>query len=101
MISCQQLIERIQNNVGVPWQSQRADGFSDGILFGSGDTTVSGIVTAFTPTLEVLRRAVASGKNTIICREAPFYSRGERAPLFWLALLLAFVAETLGIIPNG
>jgi len=22
------------------------------------------------------------------------------APLFWLALLLAFVAETLGIIPN-
>jgi hypothetical protein len=23
------------------------------------------------------------------------------APLFWLALLLAFVAETLGIIPNG
>jgi putative NIF3 family GTP cyclohydrolase 1 type 2 len=83
MISCQQLIERIQNNVGVPWQSQRSDGFSDGILVGSGDTTVSGIVTTFTPTLEVLRRAVASGKNTIICREAPFYSRGERAPLFW------------------
>ena len=83
MISSQQLIEKIQKNVGVPWQSQRSDGFSDGILFENADTTVTGIVTTFTPTLDVLKRAVASGKNTIICREAPFYSRGERAPMFW------------------
>lgn len=83
MISSQELIERIQKNVGVPWQSQRSDGFSDGSLLGSADAAVTGIVTTFAPTLEVLRKAVASGKNTIICREAPFYSRGERAPLFW------------------
>ena len=83
MISSQQLIERIQKNVGVPWQSQRSDGFSDGILAGSGDTAVAGIVTTFTPTLEVLRKAVNSGKNVVICREAPSYSRGERAPAFW------------------
>lgn len=83
MISSQQLIERIQKNVGVPWQSQRSDGFSDGILVGSGDTAVAGIVTTFTPTLKVLRKAVNSGKNVVICREAPSYSRGERAPLFW------------------
>ena len=83
MISSQGLIDRIQKNLGVPWQSQRSDGFSDGILLGSPEETVTGIVTTFAPTLEVLRRAVASGKNTIICREAPFYSRGERAPLFW------------------
>jgi putative NIF3 family GTP cyclohydrolase 1 type 2 len=83
MISSQDLIDRIQKNVGVPWQSQRSDGFSDGILQGSADTKVTGIVTTFAPTLDVLRRAVAFGKNTIICREAPFYSRGERAPLFW------------------
>jgi putative NIF3 family GTP cyclohydrolase 1 type 2 len=83
MITSQELMERIQKNVGVPWQSQRSDGFSDGILFGSGDTTVTGIVTTFTPTLDVLRKAVASGKNVIVCREAPSYSRGERAPLFW------------------
>jgi putative NIF3 family GTP cyclohydrolase 1 type 2 len=82
MIS-QDLIDRIQKNVGVPWQSQRSDGFSDGILLGSSETKVTGIVTTFTPTLEVLRRAVSSGKNIIICREAPLYSRGERAPLFW------------------
>jgi putative NIF3 family GTP cyclohydrolase 1 type 2 len=83
MISVQELIERIQKNVGVPWQSQRSDGFSDGILLGSPDQSVTGIVTTFTPTLDNLRKAITSGKNTIICREAPFYSRGERAPLFW------------------
>jgi putative NIF3 family GTP cyclohydrolase 1 type 2 len=66
MISSQQLIERIQKNVGVPWQSQRSDGFSDGILFGSGETTVTGIATSFTPTLEVLRKAVDFGKNVVI-----------------------------------
>ena len=79
MLTGQVSLERIQKNVGVLWQSERSDGFSDGILQGSADTPVTGIVTTFTPTLEVLRRAVASHKNTIICREAPFYSRGERA----------------------
>jgi putative NIF3 family GTP cyclohydrolase 1 type 2 len=83
MISIQELIDQIQKNIGVPWQSQRSDGFSDGILLGSPDTVVTGIVTTYTPTVDVLRRAVASGKNTIICREAPFYSRGERSPLYW------------------
>jgi putative NIF3 family GTP cyclohydrolase 1 type 2 len=77
------LLERIQKQLGVPWQSQRPDGFSDGILFGKLDTMMTGVVTTFTPTLDILRRAVASAKNVIICREAPSYSRGERAPLFW------------------
>lgn len=83
MMTSQQLIEQIQKNVGVPWQSQRSDGFSDGILFGNPDATVTGIVTTFTPTLDVLHKAVNSGKNTVICREAPSYSRGERAPVAW------------------
>jgi hypothetical protein len=47
MITSRQLIEQIQKNVGVPLQSQRSDGFSDGILFGSADATVTGIVTTF------------------------------------------------------
>jgi putative NIF3 family GTP cyclohydrolase 1 type 2 len=77
------VLDRIQKNVGVPWQSQRVDGFSDGILCGSADMSVSGIATTYTPTLEVLRKAVASGKNTIVCREGPFYSRGERSPGYY------------------
>ena len=83
MLTSIQLMERIEKNVGVPWQSQRPDGYSDGIVFGSPNTGVTGIVTSFTPTLNVLRQAVASGKNTIICREGPFYSRGERCPLYF------------------
>jgi len=82
-LSVQDLMDRIQKNLGVPWQSQRADGFADGIYSGNPDTSVTGIATTFTPTIDVLRQAVSSGKNTIICRETPFYSRGERAPLFW------------------
>ena len=76
----QELLERIQNNVGVPWQSQRPDGFPDGIHLGKPETAVTGVVTSYAPTIEVMKRAVASGKNTIICRETPFYSHGERLP---------------------
>jgi putative NIF3 family GTP cyclohydrolase 1 type 2 len=82
-LTASRLLERMMKNVGIPWQSQRADGFDDGIHMGRPDTVVTGIVTSFTPTFDVLKRAVASGKNTIVCRETPFYSRGERAPLFW------------------
>jgi putative NIF3 family GTP cyclohydrolase 1 type 2 len=83
MFTAQDVLDRIQKNLGVPWQSQRPDGLSDGILFGRADVSVSGIATTFTPTLEVLRKAVASGKNTIVCREGPFYSRGERFPYYY------------------
>src|SRR5579859_1672646 len=83
MLTGQEVLDRIQKNLGVPWQSQRPDGLSDGILFGSAEMRVSGIATTFTPTLEVLRKAVASGKNTIVCREGPFYSRGERFPPYF------------------
>lgn len=80
-MTSQELLDRIQEHVEVPWQSQRPDGFPDGIRFGSGDTIVTGIVTTYTPSLKVLRHAVDSRRNTLICREMPFYSRGERAPV--------------------
>jgi putative NIF3 family GTP cyclohydrolase 1 type 2 len=76
----QELIERIQKNVGVPWQSQRPDGFADGIHLGKPETAVTGIVATYAATVDVMKRAVASGKNTIICREMPFFSHGERLP---------------------
>ena len=78
-----QLVDRMMKHIGVPWQSQRADGFADGIHLGNRDTVVRGIATTFIPTIDVLKRAMAAGKNTVICRETPFYSRGERAPLFF------------------
>ena len=33
-------------------------------------------MTTFAPSLEVLRKAVAAGKNMIISRESPFWARG-------------------------
>lgn len=83
MPSCLELIEQIQKNVGVPWQSQRPDGYSDNILIGNQDTPVSGVATTCTPSLDVLRRASAKGMNLIVCREAPNYSQGERSPAYW------------------
>ena len=83
MSSCLELLQEMQVHVGVPWQSQRPDGYSDGILIGSPDTVVTGIATTCTPSLQVLRNAVAKGLNTIVCREAPDYSRGERSPAYW------------------
>lgn len=75
------LLDQMQTHLGVPWQSQRAGGFSDGVLVGDPYAQVSGILTCFTPTVDVLRHAISSGHNIVICRESPFYSRGEKQPI--------------------
>ena len=48
----------------------------DTFLAGNRASEVKGIVTTFAPSLEVLRKAVAAGKNMIIGRESPFWARG-------------------------
>ena len=68
-MTAQQIIERVQNNLGLPWKASKLDGFAAG----SPETTVTGIATTFTPTVEVLRRAASGGKNLIISREPVFY----------------------------
>lgn len=75
------LLDQMQTHLGVPWQSQRAGGYSDGVLAGDPYAQVTGILTCFTPTVDVLRHAISSGHNTVICRESPFYSRGEKQPI--------------------
>lgn len=72
-ITAQQVIDRIQQQIGSAWKSQSAD-----ILHaGNRDSEVTGIVTTFAPSLDVLRRAVAAKKNMIVSREAPFWARGR------------------------
>jgi putative NIF3 family GTP cyclohydrolase 1 type 2 len=75
-----ELLGEMQTHLGVPWQSQNAGAFSDGVLAGSPEIEVTGVITSFAATMEVLRRAVSSGNNTVVCREPPFYSHGEIAP---------------------
>src|ERR1035437_9779062 len=69
-LTARQVIERIQKNVGVPWQTQTVEPFKAG----DPETPVTGIATSFMATLDVLQRASAAGKNLIISHEPTFYS---------------------------
>jgi putative NIF3 family GTP cyclohydrolase 1 type 2 len=64
-----QLVERIRNQVGVPWRAETVDR----ILAGDANTVVRGVAVTMMATLDVLERAVAAGKNMIITHEPTFY----------------------------
>lgn len=68
--TAQNVIDRIQRQLP-GWKSPSVDAF----LAGKPDTDVKGIATSFAPSLEVLHKAVAGGKNFIISREAPYWAR--------------------------
>jgi putative NIF3 family GTP cyclohydrolase 1 type 2 len=72
-ITAREVIERIQKNVGVAWHAKTVDTFKAG----NPDTPVTGIATSFGGTLDVLRRAAASGKNLVIVHEPTFYSHED------------------------
>jgi hypothetical protein len=72
-ITAQQVIERIQKNIGSPWMFG-----TDICEAGNPDAAVTGIATSFTATFEVLRRAAESGHNLIITRERPFWSHENK-----------------------
>jgi putative NIF3 family GTP cyclohydrolase 1 type 2 len=69
--SAQEIVERIQQKLGSGWKDPSVDAF----LAGNPDSEVKGVVTTYAPSLEVLRKAVASGKNMIISRESPYWAR--------------------------
>jgi putative NIF3 family GTP cyclohydrolase 1 type 2 len=72
-LTARQVVEKIQKQVGVPWDPKTIDTFKAG----NPDTPVTGIATTFAATLDVLERAVASGKNFIISHEPTFYSHTD------------------------
>src|SRR5256885_13655232 len=74
-LTARQVIERIQAHVGVPWQSDTVDTFKSG----NPDTPVTGIAVTMMATLEVLKRAAASGNNLIITHEPTFFSHLDKA----------------------
>ena len=69
-LTARQVIERIQKQVGVPWQTRTVDTFKAG----DPDTPVTGIATTMIASVDVLERAAASGKNLIITHEPTFYN---------------------------
>jgi putative NIF3 family GTP cyclohydrolase 1 type 2 len=70
-INAQSVVDRIRQKLGSGWKDSPVDVF----LAGSPNTVVTGIVTTYAPSLEVLRNAVAARKNFIISRESPFWAR--------------------------
>jgi putative NIF3 family GTP cyclohydrolase 1 type 2 len=64
-----QFVERIRQKVGVPWQAKTVDR----ILAGNANIHVSGVAVTMMATLDVIERAVASGKNMIVTHEPTFY----------------------------
>jgi putative NIF3 family GTP cyclohydrolase 1 type 2 len=77
-LTARQVIERIQKNVGIPWQTQTVDTFKAG----DPDTPVTGIATTMMATFDVLQRAAASGKNLIITHEPTFYNHQDETGEF-------------------
>jgi len=70
-LTAQAVVDRIKKKFGPGWSPTPVDDF----IAGNPDTEVKGIVTTYAPSLEVLKKTVASGKNFIISRESPYWAR--------------------------
>jgi len=68
-LTADRVIERIRQNVGVPWRTQTVDN----IVLGHGTTPVKGIATTMMATFDVVKRCVAAGRNLIVTHETPVY----------------------------
>jgi putative NIF3 family GTP cyclohydrolase 1 type 2 len=77
-LTVQQVIERIQKNVGVPWQADTIDG----VKAGDPSMEVKGIATTAMATMDVLNRAVQQKANLVITAEPVFFGRldGQAPP---------------------
>ena len=67
-LTAREVVARIQQQVGVPWQSDTVDTFKAG----NPDSPVSGVAVTMMATLEVLQRAAAAGDN-LITHEPTFF----------------------------
>jgi putative NIF3 family GTP cyclohydrolase 1 type 2 len=95
-VTAREVIARIQQQVGVPWQAETVDRFKAG----NPDTVVTGIAVTMMATMDVLQRAAASGKNLIITHEPTFYNHLDKLDVLEqkendpvLAAKLAFIAK--------
>ncbi len=68
-----EIIDRVKANVGVPWRPKTVDN----IVAGGAETSVKGIAVMMMATLEMVRRAAASGKNMVITHESTFFSHQD------------------------
>ena len=95
-LTAREIVSRIQNHVGVPWQTETVDTFKAG----NPDEPITGIAVTMMATMDVLQRAAASGKNFVITHEPTFYNHLDKLDVLpekdkdpVLAAKLAFIAE--------
>jgi putative NIF3 family GTP cyclohydrolase 1 type 2 len=69
LLTANQVIDRIRQNVGVPWRAQTVDN----IVLGDGVSPVKGVATTMMATFDVVKRSVAAGLNLIVSHETPVY----------------------------
>src|SRR2546423_9790794 len=74
-LTAREVITRIQQHVGVPWRSDTVDT----VKAGNPDTPVTGIAVTMMATLDVLKRAAASGDNLIITHEPTFFNHLDKS----------------------
>ncbi len=72
-VTAQEVVDRIQKNLGAPWKPDTVDGFKAG----DPSTVVTRIVTTSLASLDVLGRAVKTGANLIVTSEPTFFSRAD------------------------
>lgn len=94
-LTARAVVERIKENLGVPWQEVTVDTFKAG----DPDTRVTGVAVTMMATLDVLQRAAAAGRNFVITHEPTFYDHldpilgMEREGDQVLAAKLAFIRQ--------
>lgn len=76
-LTASQVIERIRQQIGVPWRKETVDT----IKSGDPSTRITGIATTMFATFEVLQKAAAQGKNLVIAHEPTFYSHQDRTEI--------------------
>lgn len=72
------VVERIKANLGVPWRGGPTDTFKAG----GPETAVTGIVTTVMSTYDVIKRAVAGGRNLVITHEPTFWTGNDDVSSF-------------------
>lgn len=81
-LTARQVVDRLQEKAGGPdresWRGPTVDTLKAGEL----DTPVTGIVTTFSATMDVLKKAVARGANLIVAHEPTFYDHQDETA--WL-----------------
>lgn len=73
-LTARAVVERIKQNIGVPWTEPTVDTFKDG----DPATPVTGIAVTMMATFDVLRRAAARGANLVITHEPTFYDHFDK-----------------------